>query len=156
MYKEQDVFAARESVTTIMYTAINVHGNFHLWFTWGFFSIVASCLSFFAYLLVLLIQPALIFACQCTICYISCNSFAWYITGLVFRLRQAGAYASGDYVPLGFNEQTHIKNITAPDSLYQYESGYFIWQYYVATWVFIPICCVLTCCYSIYVTCVLS
>ena len=73
-----------------------VHANFVRWFLWGFLQAVlplASALCFF-------IPPAAV----CMFGSLQCSGFVWWIMGMVYRFSEAGKYASGDMMPVGYNE----------------------------------------------------
>ena len=63
---------------------------------------------------------------------------------MVWRLRESGAFASGDIVPANVNEDDWIKAVKE-SYLYQYESGNFMWGYYLITWTLIIVGCFCSC-----------
>ena len=126
----------------------DVHSNFVIWFQWGFanaltFAGYSSCIPFMA------MFPPLALLMQCCSCYGGCSLLAWYITGLVWRCRTSGAFASGDLIVGDLDEDAWISQITASDSHFQYESGKFIWGFYVASWISMGVICCLCCCYTL-------
>ena len=107
-----------------------VHDHFHVWFTWGF-------VSFIPFLLCLPVPlvGTLLSACS------ACSLEAWWIAGMVWRLRNSGKYASGDVVPAFSTEDEWITAITGESSWYQYESGRFMYIYLLITWITLGISC---------------
>ena len=65
-----------------------------------------------------------------------CNFTAWYIAGVVWRFRMSGAYSSGDIKPIDISEERWVQKLTEEDSLYQYNSGLFIWRFMIGSWVY--------------------
>lgn len=118
----------------------NVHGNFHIWFLWGFINLASTlglglCMGLSA-----IIPPI----AACAMCLLSCTQLsgsAWWIAGMVWRLRTSGSFASGDVVPAGMDEAAWEAKITEEGSLFQYSSGNFMWVYYMICWISMGVCC---------------
>jgi hypothetical protein len=118
----------------------DVHSHFVTWFLWGFINAIGT------------IGPMLLFCIPCcppiAACF-QCSGCAWWIAGMVWRLRQSGSFASGDIMPANATEEDWIAQITADGSMYQYESGKFMWIYYMITWIIMGISCLCSCCVGI-------
>ena len=63
-------------------------------------------------------------------CAFACGGLAWWITGIIWRFRADGAFASGDIAPEGTSLDDWDATITADGSLYQHRSGKFMLIYY--------------------------
>jgi len=123
----------------------DVHGHFTTWFLWGFINQIGT------------IGPMLLFCIPCCPpiagCF-QCSGFAWWIAGMVWRLRQSGSFASGDIMPSANTDRdAWIEEITADGSWYQYESGKFMWVYYMITWILMGVSCVCSCCAAAVAAC---
>ena len=78
--------------------AIDIHERFVCWFMWGFCMILAPLVSVILIALSSLISETLsIFCSGALTCAIACSSLAWWISGMIWRFRSDGSYASGDY-----------------------------------------------------------
>ena len=123
--------------------AVDIHGRFVAWFLWGSLvmlpaPIIAGLVAFLA----MLVSPALGTFCSTLFgCAVSCGGLAWWITGIVWRFRSDGAYASGDYVPEGTSVEAWEQTVEAEGSLFQYHSGKFMFIYYVICWSFMACSC---------------
>lgn len=67
-------------------------------------------------------------------CLIGCSGLAWWITGIVWRFRADGAFATGDIKPEDTTAEDWLATLEGDNSLYQYKSGRFIAIYYFITW----------------------
>ena len=67
----------------------HVHDHFVTWFMWGFINQVTILGA--AMLICIPCCPPILGCAQCSV-------FAWWIAGMVWRLRQSGAFASGDVI----------------------------------------------------------
>lgn len=122
-------------------TVDDVHGNFVTWFTWGFANMVTMFGTMLCAGVLGSFLPSLA-SCAMTLSGCAqCSGFAWWIAGMVWRLRQSGKYASGDVMPLDTTEEAWEKAITAEGSLFQVSSGNFMYTYLLITWIFIGVCC---------------
>ena len=81
-----------------------------------------------------------------------CSNMAWWIAGMVWRLRESGSFASGDIMPANVNEDDWIKTVKASD-VYQYESGNFMWVYYMITWILMGVGCFCSCVGGVVASC---
>mmetsp|Transcript_14851 Transcript_14851/g.20094 ORF Transcript_14851/g.20094 Transcript_14851/m.20094 type:complete len:198 (+) Transcript_14851:73-666(+) len=128
-----------EWMTVNSATAVDdVHGHFVTWFMWGFVNMIGT------------IAPLMLFCIPCcppiSACF-QCSGMAWWIAGMVWRLRQSGSFASGDIMTdANMDSEKWIEQITADGSWYQYESGRFMWIYFMITWVMLAVncCCCMT------------
>ena len=158
----EDLWATMELAEAAKATELDdVHAHFVTWFLWGFIQSLLPCaIGICTGLLSLAAPAAALQIGGCAFSGSSCAGLAWYITGLVFRCRQSGNFASGDIMPAGstMTEDEWITAITADDSteLYQYASGNFIWLFYVIGWIIMGSCCGLACCGAIITACCAS
>jgi len=74
-----------------------------------------------------------------------CSNLAWYIAGLVWRLRESGSYSCGDVVPKNTSDEDWLKEITREDALWQFSSGNFMWIFYIISWIMMGVSCVAGC-----------
>ena len=130
---------------------VDIHARFVTWFLWGFIQTLVLPLS--ATILVglgMLIHPSLGSFCSGLLgCGMSCGGLAWWITGIVWRFRSDGAYATGDVVPEGKDLDAWEAEISADDSLFQYKSGKFMFIYYVICWSMMACGCLTSLCGAI-------
>ena len=120
---------------TVVYDLDDVHDHFVTWFMWGF---INACGQLGALMLICIPCCPPVLGC------FQCSSLAWWVAGMVWRLRQSGAFASGDIMPANVTEEKWIENIKADDAM-QYESGQFMWVYYMITWIFMGVSCCCGC-----------
>lgn len=115
---------------------INIHGRFVSWFVWGFWMQIAPI-----GLLAITFSVSCCSAVGATILGIvlytglTCSMLAWWICGIVWRFRTDGKFAAGDLPLAGQDELAWKEAIRADGSLYQVNSGNFLYYYYVITWV---------------------
>ena len=118
----------------------HVHDHFVTWFLWGFINAIGT------------VGPMMLFCIPCcppiAACF-QCSGCAWWIAGMVWRLRDSGAFASGDMVPEGQEADAYIDSISKDGSFYQVESGRFMWTYYMITWIMMGVSCACSCCVGI-------
>ena len=68
-----------------------------VWFKWGFFLMVVPIISAPILALTSYIHVSLLMLCNSLLsCGIGCGGLAWWITGIVWRFKASGAFASGD------------------------------------------------------------
>ncbi len=124
----------------------DVHSNFVMWFLWGFIQQMVTCVGPLLGALCMLIHPSLGSAVMGLMsCGAGCGGLAWYITGLVFRCRQSGNFASGDIMPDNVTEEQWMDAMNADGNLYQYASGNFMWTFYVIGWIMMGVSCGCSC-----------
>ena len=80
-----------------------VHNHFRVWFLWGFINMLGIILQNILSFVRQLKAIALLFWF---------SVFAQWITGMVWRYRTSGAFASGDELPAGMTEDAWIEKIT--------------------------------------------
>ncbi len=141
------LFPTQEAAEAASATDLDdVHGNFVMWFLWGFCQQMLMCVGPLLGGLCMLISPQAASAMMGLIsCGSGCGGLAWYITGLVFRCRQSGNFASGDILPEGTTDEQKETMMTADGNLYQFASGNFIWTFYVIGWIIMGASCGLSC-----------
>ena len=113
----------------------HVHDHFVTWFMWGFINhcgVLGSAL--------LICIPC----CPPVLGCFQCSNFAWWIAGMVWRLRESGSFASGDIMTADANEDAWINQIKE-SNVYQYESGNFMWVFYMITWILMGVGCICGC-----------
>ena len=109
----------------------HVHDHFVTWFMWGFCSFIP--------MIVCLPIPAI---GSCLSVCANCSLMAWWIAGMVWRLRTSGKFASGDVNQLSIkNDEEWIASISGENSFFQVESGRFIYIYLLITWIFWGVGC---------------
>ena len=74
----------------------HVHDHFVTWFTWGF---INACGQLGALMLICIPCCPPVLGC------FQCSSMAWWIAGMVWRLRESGAFASGDIISPAYESQ---------------------------------------------------
>ena len=101
---------------------VDIHARFIIWFTWGFMqSLVAPLASVIIIGLGSIIHPSLGACCSGLLgCGMSCGGLAWWITGIVWRFRSDGSYATGDIVPEGKSIDEWETEISIDGSLFQW------------------------------------
>ncbi len=141
------LFATMEDAEAAKATDLDdVHGNFVIWFLWGFIQQMVTCGGPLLGGLCMMISPQVASAVMGLLgCASGCGGLAWYITGLVFRCRQSGNFASGDIIPDGVTEEKWMEAMNAEGNLYQYASGNFMWTFYVIGWILMGVACGCTC-----------
>ena len=143
------------------YPYSNVHENFVMWFTWGFFNyIIILVLRFISWGFkrcdFYTSAVAFLYLSYCMVLSV----LAWYITGLVLRYGPDGKFASGDtptWMPVGqewtdetWRAELERKSTDTLPNLWQYDSGSFMNAYFIASWVYICIrihICGILCCF---------
>ena len=101
------LFPTMEAAELVKATDLDdVHGNFVNWFLWGFIQQIVTCASPLLGALCMMVSPQVASAVMGLLgCASGCGGLAWYITGLVFRCRQSGNFASGDIIPANTTEE---------------------------------------------------
>mmetsp|Transcript_32073 Transcript_32073/g.37718 ORF Transcript_32073/g.37718 Transcript_32073/m.37718 type:complete len:106 (+) Transcript_32073:171-488(+) len=98
----------------------------------------------------MLINPTLGSCCMgLNGCAMTCGGLAWWITGIVWRFRSDGAYAAGDIVPDGKTLEDWETEISADGSLFQHQSGKFMFIYYILCWSLMGLSCLCSVCAAI-------
>ena len=76
---------------------LDIHRRFASWFLWGFIHALAPWLLFLCVKVCTALSPKLGECSQIlAICSYGCSTVAWWVTGIVWRFRPDGAFASGD------------------------------------------------------------
>ncbi len=110
---------------------VDIHARFITWFLWGFITALMPIALVLLFLAATVINPNLgTCVSAMNACAFGCSSLAWWITGIVWRFRSDGAFASGDIVPKGKTLEEWTDIVSDGDSLYQYKSGNFMAIYY--------------------------
>ena len=122
-------------VTAVVHDLDDVHDHFVTWFMWGF---INACGTLGAMMLICIPCCPPVLGC------FQCSSLAWFIAGMVWRLRRSGAFASGDIMPANTTEEDWIAQIKDDDAM-QYESGQFMWIYYMIMWIMMGVSCCCGC-----------
>ena len=77
--------------------SVDVHAQFVAWFTWGFILALAPCAIGIILVLISFISESLTALCGTLLnCSIGCAGLAWWITGIIWRFKASGSFASGD------------------------------------------------------------
>ena len=98
---------------------VDIHSRFQTWFHWGFISMVALPVNTLLMVLFMFCNATLGNICCCSCIFVTgSTSLAWFISGLVWRFRQDGAFAAGDYEMMGKTKDEWEAIVTAEDSLY--------------------------------------
>ena len=115
----------------------NVSNQFHLWFWWGFIINVMGLTMAVTQFLYAATENSC-FKCLNGLigCPLGCGGLAWFIAGAVLRFRYVGTVCSGD---------DQMNDLAVPGV--QYESGAFMYWYYLITGIIIAamLCCCCTC-----------
>jgi len=119
----------------------DVHGNFVTWFMWGFMNAMITFGLMLLGGIFMLCSPAIGNCLLSLVGCVQCSGLAWWIAGMVWRLRASGKYASGDVMPENVTDETWTAEITAEGSLFQVQSGNFMWIYYMITWILMGVSC---------------
>jgi hypothetical protein len=119
----------------------DVHGNFVTWFMWGFMNAMVSVGLILLGGLFTLCAPSIGTCLMSLVGCAQCSGLAWWIAGMVWRLRASGKFASGDVMPETYTEETWTAAITAENSAFQVQSGNFMWVYYMITWILMGVSC---------------
>jgi len=123
-----------------------VHGVFVTWFTWGFINAALSCFFCLSAGISARCMPALTMCCAGLFSCVQCSGHVWYIMGLVWRLRESGRFAAGDIkTPATLTDAAWETELTKDGSLYQTDSGNFMWTYFVITWILMGVSCLCAC-----------
>ena len=135
-------FGTEESLTAEGATdMLDIHARFVTFFTWGFLNTALCCGFCCTGVLMSRCVPALVGCCFALSSCTQCSSTIWYIMGLVWRLNEAGKFASGD----NLTEEELTAEQEADSTLYQLKSGNFMWTYFVISWIMMGTSCVCGC-----------
>ena len=76
---------------------MDVHAEFVLWFTWGFILVLSPCAIGLILFLTGFISDSMTALLGTLLnCSVGCASVAWWISGIVWRFKASGSFASGD------------------------------------------------------------
>ena len=137
---------ADPTITTV--PLVDIHGQFVIWFLWGFIQAMVTITTVILGVTCLTICRSIdnaVLVHSLGGCIIGCGGLAWWITGMVWRFSSAGKYASGDIVPAGMDAEKTAAweaGLTADGSLFQYSSGNFMYIYYMITWITLGVICI--------------
>lgn len=127
----------------------DIHGKFVIWFLWGFIMSLAPCAAALLGGIAHCIHEAFgKFIGSVLSCGMACGGLAWWITGIVWRFKASGSYASADQL----TETERAALPEDPETLYQYRSGNFMLIYYIIVWSLIG-CSVLSSLIGLIVSC---
>ena len=104
---------------------------------------LASVLLIAAYL----VSPIMGNCCGFIGVFAFCTSYlSWYITGIVWRFRNDGAFAAGDGLSDDeLNKELNLLETTGTQTLYQLKSGKFMLIFYLITWCSCAVNCLGAC-----------
>ena len=130
---------------------LDIHSRYVVWFRWALFSLFSPYLIVLVMLFLNQFSADLSSFCGILMaCNASCAGVACYITGLVWRFGEAGAFAAGDtLIDWKLAEQKEMLELTGTQTLFQLQSAKCVLYFYIASWV---ICC-LACLESCFIAC---
>ena len=131
---------------------VDVHAKFVTWFTCGFILAFAPCVVGLILTLFKHVGECFYRGLSSIInLFFGCAGLAWWVTGIVWRFKKSGSYASGDFL----TDEESKAEWNDDTSLYQLRSGKFMLIYYVINWAIIGagvalagISCLIACCGS--------